>query len=114
MKVLKKKFKKIQPKVSPPLILSKLKKIKPKLGKWCEYYEGRLPYPIECSTNKETPVTCYFEDGDKYILRDRSNCATCQRSVEWIPWKKREWDKIKEAIANGEDLTDMDPPFQGE
>ena len=108
MKVLKKIFKKKSP---PILILPKLK-IKPKQGKWCDCYEGRLPYPIECQSNKQNPVSSLFESGEITLLHDRTVCVECNRFVEWQSWKRGEWDKVKEAIANCEDLRDMDPPIQ--
>jgi len=93
--------------------LKKLKpiKIKPKLGRWCEYYSGRLPYPSECSFNKSMPVSRLFNSGKITIMHDRSNCVKCKRAPQFIPWKHGDWDKIKEAIEKGEDLTDMDPPM---
>ena len=117
MLILKKKFKlkKKFPggdKLKCKPILTKLIKIKPKQGRWCEYYEGRLPYPLECSMNKEKPLTQIFKSEEVITLSNRENCVECKRSVEWPSWKKGDWDKIKQAIANGDDLTDMDPPNQ--
>ncbi|RLD79761.1 MAG: hypothetical protein DRJ10_08320 [Bacteroidetes bacterium] len=89
MKKLKKKFQKKKP---------KLVKIK-KLGRWCEYYVGRIPFPIECQWNQVTP-----------LCQDRPNCVTCNRRVTWQKWKDGIWDKIKYAISQGDDLTDMPSP----
>jgi len=73
--------------------------LKKPLGKWCKYYSGRLPFPIECQWNPEPP-----------LCLEHPECKTCDRKVEWKSWKSGDWDKIIEAIKNGEDLTDMDPP----
>ena len=126
MKVLKKKFQKIRikrpVKVVPggdklkyePIIILKLPKIKikPKLGRWCEYYDGRIPYPAECSYNKSSPVGVYFKKGEMIVTHKRENCPDCKRSVDWRSWKDGAWEKIKYAISQGEDLTDMNPPNQ--
>jgi hypothetical protein len=119
MKVLKKKFKKkfkkipggdkLEYKPKTTIVLPRIK-IKPKQGKWCDVYEGRLPYPIECQNNKASPISYIFESGEKTLVYDRTCCIKCKRAVEFIPWKNGEWDKIKEAIANKEDLRDMFPP----
>jgi len=93
MKILKSKFRK--KKTPKPLF----KRKKPP-GRWCEYYEGRIPFPIECQWNKEPPLCI-----------DKPNCKHCKRGVEWKDWKMGKWDKIKEAVKNGEDLTDMDPLY---
>jgi len=90
-KFKRKKFKKI------PINLPKIKK----LGKWCEYYEGVLPYPINCQWNKQIPA-CF----------DKPNCKTCKRDVHFQAWKAGMWDHIKFAIQQGEDLTDMNAPNQ--
>ncbi len=121
MKILKSKFKKIIIKRTQEGIVIKpqnnthktpLKpiKIKKKLGRWCEYYEGRLPYPIECSNNKSMPTSYMFKGEEKTKVRDNSNCPNCKRAPSFIAWKRGVWDKIKNAITNGEDLTDMDSP----
>jgi len=86
--------------------------IKKKLGRWCDCYEDRLPYPIECQGNKTAPKSYLFDSGKKTLMHDRSMCVNCKRQVEFIPWKKGDWNKVKEAILNGEDLRDMDPPFR--
>ncbi len=110
MKVLKKKFRKKEPAEKDKLNRPICKKIimKKKLGRWCNCYEGRLPYPIECQNNKLHPITYIFKDGKKTLLCDRSICLSCERQVEFIPWKGGRWEKIKTAIANSEDLRDMD------
>ena len=67
MKVLKRKFrkkiKKAREEEKPPK--RKLTKIKKPAGRWCEYYSGRLPFPIECSTNKNSPISMLYKDGVK-------------------------------------------------
>jgi len=116
MKILKKKFRKIvkEKPVLKPILKPILKRIviKPKLGRWCNFYEGRLPYPIECQSNKSSPISYVFESGVSKLVYDRSDCVNCKRQVEFIPWKKGKWDKIKEAISEGEDLRDMNPTFK--
>ncbi|MCP4374014.1 MAG: hypothetical protein GY797_38805 [Deltaproteobacteria bacterium] len=118
MKVLKKKFKKLLIKKKAPSLLKipqkpiKLK-IKPKLGRWCEYYEGRLPYPMECSSNKSMPLSQIFKGKEVTTIRHTPNCVDCERAPQFHAWKKGDWAKIIEAIKRGEDLTDMDPPRQG-
>jgi hypothetical protein len=97
MRKLKRKLRK---KDKPVRVIRRIK-IKPKLGRWCQYYEGRLPYPIECQSNT-----------DPALHQKRPFCRKCKRVVEWEPWKKGVWDKIKEAIKNGEDLQDMEAPKQ--
>ena len=119
MKGLKKRFR-IKKKIpggdklrhSISLILPKLIKIKPKLGRWCSCIEGRLPYPIECTTNKSSPVAGYFKKGKHTVTKNNGECVNCKRFPEWHSWKKGDWNKIKEAIKQGEDLRDMDPPNQ--
>jgi len=114
MRVLKKKYRK--KKKLPKLIKipTKLKpiKIKPKIGRWCEYYDGHLPYPMECSYNKKMSVSAVFKGVEKTILRNFPNCENCNRAVDYTSWKSGLWDKVKEAIAKGEDLTDMDSPIR--
>jgi len=105
MRVLKKKYRKNYKPTIKPI------KIQPKLGRWCEYYEGRLPYPIECSTNKGMPKSQIFKGNKIITIRDTSNCVNCKRSVEWESWKKGSWDRVKKAIAQSEDLTDVQESF---
>ncbi len=88
-----------------------LKPIKTKPGRWCSIYTGRLPYPIECQTNKQTPITYTFKSGKQTLIYDRTACKKCTRQIEFIPWKNGEWNKIKEAIDQGNDLRDMDLSF---
>lgn len=118
---LKEKYQKIKIKRIPggeklihPILFSKLIKIKPKQGRWCEYYEGRLPYPMECQYNKNTPVGMYVRFGEIVHTYDRLKCVDCNRAPQWHSWKKGDWDKIIEAIANLEDLRDMEPPRSNE
>jgi len=94
MRKLKTKFKKKKRKLEKIIV-------KKKLGRWCEYYSGRLPYPIECQWNAQIPAVI-----------DRPNCRKCKRSVHFQAWKYGIWEKIKYAIAQGEDLTNMNPPNQ--
>ena len=109
MRVLKKKFRKIKAPVTTAPSLIRIK-IKPKVGRWCDCYEGRLPYPMECQGNKETPIARLFKSGKVTVLHNRTICVTCNRFVDRETWKNREWDKIKDEIAKGEDLRDMSPP----
>jgi hypothetical protein len=89
-------------------------KIKKKLGRWCEYYEGRLPFPIECSNNKAMPKSYLFKGSEKILVRDTSNCLKCNRNPSFISWKRGDWYRVIESIKKGDDLTDMDPPMRGE
>lgn len=117
MKVLKRKIKKRRPggdKLKYKPIIRVLTKIKKKQGRWCDCYDGRLPYPVECQSNKSQPITHVFDSGKKTLVYDRTACIDCKRAVEFIPWKRGDWDKVKEAIINGDDLRDMDPPFRRE
>lgn len=86
--------------------------IKPKLGKWCNYYEGRLPFPMECSTNKSMPVSKVYKGKDVIVIRNTPDCPTCKRAPEFYSWKRGDWDKIKKAISKGEDLRDMPVPIE--
>ncbi|MDP8268208.1 MAG: hypothetical protein P9L97_05715 [Candidatus Tenebribacter davisii] len=112
MKVLKKRFRKIQ-KEEVKRIPKKIIKAK-KMGRWCEYYDGRLPFPMECSGNKELPVAKLYKDGVITILHNRPNCVACKRAPEFQSWKRGDWRKITEAIENGEDLRDHPSPTGGE
>lgn len=107
VKIRKKKpsLKKIQIFTKPKLL--KIKKI----GKWCEYFEGRLPYPIECTYNKETPKTYIYEGKTKTLSKNTPNCPTCKRSVEWDDWKNGKWNKVREEIKKGHDLSDQPSPI---
>ena len=110
MKRLKLKFKrktlpeslveeKETPKTKVLLGLQKTK-IKKKQGRWCEYYEGRVPYPIECGTNRKHPRVC-----------THPNCLTCERSVSYRPWKNNIWDDVIERVSKGrQDLSDWPSP----
>jgi len=92
MRKLKKKFQKPTPKL---VRMIKLKKP----GRWCEYYTGRIPFPIECQWNSVPP-----------LCHNRPNCIKCNRRVTWQKWKDGVWEKVKYAISQGEDLTDMESP----
>ena len=107
MRDLKKKYRK---KLKKIIKLPKIP-VKKKLGRWCKYYEGRLPYPIECSTNKNMPLSAIYNKGKESIIRDNSDCPDCTRNVEWPSWKRGSWDKVIAAIAQGEDLTDIKESF---
>ena len=109
MKVLKKKFRKIK-KITKPILKPIVRK--PKVGRWCKYYEGRLPFPTECSMNKDMPITRLFKDGKSIVLRDRSECVKCDRNPHWIHWKNGVWSKVINEINKGEDLSDMPAPIQ--
>lgn len=102
MKKLKLQFKKKRKKeilTKLPLLFKKII-IKPKLGKWCQYYEGRIPYPIECQWNKVPPL-CIA----------KPNCRKCNRDVKWDDWKEGKWEVINQNVKKGENLTDMSSPF---
>jgi hypothetical protein len=109
MKKLKAQFRKKTPKIIKKKKLSKIVK-KKKLGRWCEYYLGRLPYPIECSNNKSMPVSTIFKDGKPTIIRNYPNCKYCDRNPSFISWKRGDWKHIIQAIADGEDLRNMPSP----
>jgi len=106
MKQLKAKFrnlkikKPVEKKVTPKLGLLKIKK---KQGRWCEYYEGRLPYSIECSYNKENPV-----------LFKKPNCRNCERYVTWTSKVEGLWKNIITRIEKGEDLINEPSPLEKE
>ena len=91
IRVKKKKLTKI-------IIPTKLKRIE-KVGKWCNYYKNRIPFPIECQWNSVPP-----------LCHNRPKCVKCDRRVTWQKWKDGHWDKIKYAISQGENLTDMESP----
>jgi hypothetical protein len=111
------KLKKIHRKevVTGPVLLPKINKrpkLKPikKVGKWCDYYIGRLPFPIECSYNKLSPLEVIFIQGKKKIVKDFPNCSNCNRSVGYEDWKKGKWDKVKSEIKKGADLRNQPSP----
>jgi hypothetical protein len=81
-----------------------------KLGCWCSYYPGRLPYPIECSNNKAIPVSTIFKDGKPRVTRNYPACVYCDRNPSFASWKRGDWAKIIQAIADGEDLRDHPAP----
>lgn len=89
----------------------KLLKIK-KVGYWCSYYEGRIPFPIECSYNKQMPYECIFIHGKKKVIKDFPECKTCDRFVSWEDWKLKKWDKIQEEVKKGKDLRNEPIPFK--
>lgn len=104
MKRIKKKYRKKQ------ITINQQEPQEP-CGRWCDYYRGRLPYPIECQTNKKFPVSKIYK-GDKIIpIYDRSKCITCERYVDFISWKLGKWDRIMDAIDNKEDLRNMPSPI---
>jgi len=78
----------------------KMPKIVKKQGRWCEYYSGRVPYPIECSTNIKHPRVV-----------DHPNCVTCKRKVSYRAWRNNIWDNIFERVSKDrQDLTDWPSP----
>lgn len=112
-KVFKKEIKtKIKKKISPLSTLPTLKRIKPKQGKWCSYYEGRLPFPIECASNRDMLEVSYFKDKKKYVLKDFSECKNCKRYPVYSYWKRGDWDHIIKLIKENKDLREMNPPDQ--
>ncbi len=123
MKVLKAKFKrkfkkipggggdKLKYEPDTVIALSRIP-IKKKIGKWCKYYENRLPFPIECSSNKISPKRIIFKGKKQTITKDTPDCSTCERFPQWHSWKRGDWDKIIEAIKEGENLIDFPPPNQ--
>ena len=104
-RVLKDKYKKT-PKTR---VLKKIVKPKP-VGRWCEYYSGRLPYAIECSNNKNSPISTLFIEGKPKITRNYPNCKYCKRNVTFTSWKRGDWARIIAAIEAGKDLSDMPAP----
>lgn len=84
-----------------PKLITRIKKkvglIKRKrpLGKWCKYYVGRIPYPIECMTNSRPPACIY-----------RPECPECDRKIDFKSWKKGYWNNIIYAISKGTDFSD--------
>jgi len=104
-RVLKDKYKKT-PKTR---VLKKIVKPKP-VGRWCEYYSGRLPYAIECSNNKSNPVSTIFKEGKPKIIRNHPACVYCKRNVTFTSWKRGDWNAIIMAIAEGQDLSDHPSP----
>jgi hypothetical protein len=103
---MKRKFPKIitqeskLPKIIPKEEKKPLRKI-PTVGRWCEYFPGRLPYPIECHYGRTFPY-----------VAERPNCRTCERSVEYTAWKSGVWRRVIEEIKKGIDLRDQPSPFQ--
>jgi hypothetical protein len=87
----------------------KLKPIK-KIGKWCNCYPGRLPFPIECSNNKSSPYEVIFTNGKKKIVKNFPDCPTCKRDIKWTDWKEGKWDKVKLEIKKGADLRNQPSP----
>lgn len=114
----KKKKIKLKPK-KPKLQKIKIEK-KPKLkkitilGKWCDYYQGRLPFPIECSLNKEAPLQYIFKGKEKIKTKETPNCITCERFPKYNDWKSGKWDKVKEEIKKGADLRNQPSPIKNE
>jgi hypothetical protein len=92
-----------------PIEKTKLKRIVI-VGRWCEYIEGRLPYPIECSYNKNDPVQYIFKGNKKKKIKNTPNCKTCNRYVKYDDWKLGKWKKVEEEIKKGADLIDQPSP----
>jgi hypothetical protein len=96
---------------SLPKITKKLK-LKPikKIGRWCDYYIGRLPFPIECSYNKSSPINYIFINGKKKRVKNFPACSKCKRDIKWTDWKEGKWDKVKSEIKKGADLRNQPSP----
>lgn len=58
------------------------------------------------------PISSVFRKGKETRMSDRSGCVKCKRDVHFIYWKKGTWDKIKNEIAKGADLSDQPAPRQ--
>jgi len=112
---MKKRKVKIKKKKNPSLIKikprPKLLKIK-RAGRWCEYIEGRLPYPIECSYNKDKPVAYVYKGNKRKKTKSTPLCPSCQRSIKYDDWRLGKWDKVKEEIKKGNDLSNQPSPIQ--
>jgi hypothetical protein len=108
------KIKKIKKKVLQPIVIKPKIKLKPiKItGFWCEYYPGRLPYPIECSYNKSSPRDVIFIHGKEKVTRYTPKCPKCKRSVKFPDWKAGKWDKVKQEIEKGADLREQPSPIK--
>jgi hypothetical protein len=119
---VKKKLPVIESKPKLPVIESKPKlpaiKPKPKLrpikkiGYWCDYFPGRLPFPIECTYNRQSPLECIFINKVKKIVKNTPKCPSCQRYVTWEDWKKGKWNKTIQEIKKGADLRNQPVPFK--
>jgi len=90
IKILPKKEEKARPKIV---------KILP-VGRWCEYYENRLPFPVECQFNSDIPLCI-----------EKPNCKKCNRKVLFSDWKEGKWRNIATMIEKGENLSGMENPF---
>lgn len=91
----------------------KLKAIK-KIGYWCDYYPGRLPFPIECSYNKSSPIEYIFIQGEKKCVKNFPDCPDCKRSIGFEDWKNGKWNKVINEIKKGVDLRNQPIPFTKE
>jgi hypothetical protein len=104
----------IEPQKSRPKIqVENIVKPRPKIrtvGRWCNYYPGRLPYPIECSYNKEAPISYVYEKGTKTQVKNFPECPSCKRDIKWVDWKEGKWSKVIAEIKKGADLRDQPSP----
>lgn len=110
VKIKKKKpsLKKI-PISTKPIKKKQLKRIVV-VGRWCEYIEGRLPYPIECSYNKNSPVQYVYKGGKRKLTKNTPKCPKCKRFVKFDDWKLGKWKKVEEEIKKGANLIDQPSP----
>lgn len=72
-----------KPKIKKKILLKKPKIVEP--SNYCSRIKGRLPYPIECN----------------WVGEMHECCRTCNRKVEYTPWKDGMYSKIQEEIKNG-------------
>lgn len=89
----------------------KLRPIK-KIGMWCDYYQGRLPFPIECTYNRQSPLEVIFVNGEKKVVKNTPKCPTCTRFITWEDWKLGKWNKVQAEIQKGADLRDQPSPIK--
>jgi hypothetical protein len=114
VKIKRIKKKKEVPKIKPKIILKTKPKLKPikKTGFWCDYYPGRLPFPIECSYNKSSPIEYIFIQKERKCVKNFPKCPNCNRSVSWEDWKKGKWNNVIQEIKKGADLRNHPIPFK--
>lgn len=111
IKVKKKSSLKKIPISTKPIEKKKLKKIV-LVGRWCEYIEGRLPYPIECAYNKASPIQYIYKGNKRKRTKNTPNCKTCNRSIKYDDWKLGKWKKVEEEIKKGADLINQPSPIE--
>ncbi len=95
MRTFKYKIKKAPKVISKPKIVKTIP-----VGRWCEYYENRIPFPVECQFNSDIPG-----------CQDKPNCKKCERKVIFSDWKAGKWRSIANRVQNGENLSLMENPF---